>query len=158
MKNQSQQDIMQTSCRAHSSFITKHMRNSRRLRKIARLLLCIFFIVAGIGHFIMPDFYIKMMPPYLPIPYTLIYLSGLAEIGLGLIGLFPSASYWARAGMIWLLMAVFPANLHMALNPQLFPEFSPYGLLIRLPFQVFFILWVIFSFPSAKSDFTSKPT
>ncbi len=110
--------------------------------KIAmKYLLVLFFIAAGMNHFVHPAFYLKMMPPYLPWHAALVYLSGALEILLGALVLFPRFTQVAGFGLIALLVAVFPANVYMAQNSHLFPEFSPKALWIRLPFQLVFILW-----------------
>ena len=118
----------------------------KKFKTLARYLLGLFFIMAGIGHFYMPEFYLRMMPAYLPAPYFLIYLSGLIEIALGVCCFIQSRFKIAKWGMIALLIAVFPANIHMAMHPELFPEFPAFGLWIRLPFQAIFIAWVLFCF------------
>jgi uncharacterized membrane protein len=96
-------------------------------------------------HFIVPRTYQRIVPPYLPAPRALVYASGVAEIAGG-VGLMPRAS--RRLAGWWLiatLIAVFPANLEMALHPDRFPE-VPGGartLWARLPFQGVFIAWVL---------------
>jgi uncharacterized membrane protein len=111
------------------------------LKTALKLLLAIFFIGAGINHFRNPDFYLKMMPPYLPWHIALNYISGLFEVILGIMILIPKYRTIAAWGIIALLIAVFPANIHMALNPNLFPDINPALLYIRLPFQAVFIAW-----------------
>lgn len=101
----------------------------------------LWFLLAGLYHFINPAFYLRMMPPYLPGPLFLIYLSGFFEVALGLLLLIPKYTRLAAWGLIALLLAVFPANIHMALNPQLFPDLPPVALWLRLPLQVVFIAW-----------------
>lgn len=96
-------------------------------------------MLAGLYHFANPAFYLRMMPPYLPWPLTLIHLSGLFEAALGYLLLVPKYTRLAAWGLIALLVAVFPANIHMALNPQLFPELPPAALWLRLPLQVVLI-------------------
>ena len=81
------------------------------------------------------------MPPYLPWHRSLVLISGVAEIVLGAGLLSPRLQAVAAWGLIALLVAVFPANLHMAFNPNLFPEFSPAMLWIRLPLQGVLIAW-----------------
>ena len=107
----------------------------------ARLLAAIFFIAAGIGHFLIPAFYLAMMPPWLPAHQFLVQVSGVAEIvgGVGL--LMPRVRQAAGVGLILLLIAVFPANIEMLQNARAAgaPELA---LWIRLPFQVLFIWWV----------------
>ena len=81
------------------------------------------------------------MPPYVPWHAELVFISGVIEIGLGLLLLFRRTAALAAWGLIALLIAVFPANIHMALNPQLFPSANPIVLWVRLPFQAVFIAW-----------------
>ena len=102
------------------------------------------FVVAGLLHFLKPGFYLAIMPPWLPAPRELVYASGVAEIAGGLALL---SARTRRLGGWWLvatLIAVFPANIHMAVNPQDFPD-VPGGrasLLARLPVQGLFVAWV----------------
>ena len=114
---------------------------ARLPKRLALLALALFFVVAGINHFVNPDFYVAMMPPYLPAHLGLVYLSGAFEVIGGVAVLVPAARAKAGWGLVALLVAVFPANLHMALNPDLFPDLSPAALYIRLPFQALFIAW-----------------
>ena len=97
-------------------------------------------MLAGCLHFVFPAAYVKIMPPYLPAPLLLVYLSGLCEAALG-VGMFTRFAPWAAWGLIALLVAVFPANVHMALHPELTPKVSPAALWARLPFQAVFIAW-----------------
>jgi len=107
----------------------------KNIKSIFRWLLAIAFILAGINHFINPAFYLKMMPPVLPAPLFLIYLSGVLEIALGVLLLIPRFTRLAASGIIALLIAVYPANIYMAMNTNLFPEFTPTTLYMRLPLQ-----------------------
>jgi len=111
------------------------------LKSLARYLFAVGFIVAGLNHFLMTAFYVSIVPPYLPAPLALVIISGLAEIGLGALLLFQRWASLAAWGLIALLIAVFPANLHMALHPELYP-FAPAALLwLRLPLQAVLIAW-----------------
>ena len=111
------------------------------IKRILKFLLGIAFILAGVNHFLKPDFYLKMMPPVFPWHLFLVYLSGIFEIALGILLLIPKYTSLAAWGLIALLIAVFPANIYMAFNPQLFPEFSPLALYLRLPVQFVLIMW-----------------
>jgi uncharacterized membrane protein len=102
---------------------------------VVRVLFAAFFIVAGVTHFTNRDFFTAIVPPYLPWPEMLVYVSGVAEIVLGVMLLVPATMRLAAWGLIALLIAVFPANIHMAMNPQLYPDVSMAALLIRLPLQ-----------------------
>lgn len=84
-------------------------------------------------HFVRPDFYMKIMPPYLPFHLELVYLSGLFEIALGLLLLDPRFSRLAAWGIIALLIAIFPANIYVYRNQDLLPA-SPTA--SALPFQL----------------------
>lgn len=107
----------------------------------ARYLFAVFFIAAGVNHFVNPDFYVGIMPPYLPWHLALVYTSGIAEIVLGGMLFVRRWMNLAAWGLIALLIAVFPANVHMAMNPELYAPLSPVGLWIRLPIQGLLIAW-----------------
>ena len=113
------------------------------LKTACRLLLGVLFIAAGINHFWHRDFYVAMMPPYLPQPQALVVLSGLAEIALGALVLCRRWQRLAGWGLVALSVAVFPANVHMALHPALFSQFTQTGLWLRLPLQAVVIAWVV---------------
>ncbi len=110
-------------------------------RRFALLALAVFFVVAGANHFLNPDFYVPMMPPYLPAHLELVYLSGVFEIFGGILVLVPRVRAMAGWGLVALLMAIFPANIHMALSPEQFPELPVFAHYLRLPFQALFIAW-----------------
>lgn len=104
----------------------------------------IFYMFAGSMHFLRPDAYMPMMPPYLPWHLFLIYLSGLVEVLVGVGVLIPTTRRLAAWSAILLLIAVFPANIHIALhNVPVFGAEEGAGVLnwIRLPFQGVLILW-----------------
>ena len=113
----------------------------QRFKVVMKYLLVVLYVAAGINHFVNLDFYLKMMPPYLPWHLALVYISGVAEIVLGALVLFPRFTQLAGWGLIVLLIAVFPANVFMAQNPHLFPDISQTALLIRLPIQLLLIWW-----------------
>ena len=113
-----------------------------KLKTLSRYLLGGFFIAAGINHFWHTAFYLAIMPPWLPWHLALVSISGAAEIGLGALLLFSRWQVLAGWGLIALSLAVFPANIHMALHPELFPQFTPTGLWLRLPMQAVLITWI----------------
>ena len=119
------------------------MKPDSGLRIAARGALAIFFLLAGINHFLSPRIYLGMMPPWLPAPEVANVVSGVAEIAGGLGLLVPRFRKAAGWGLIALLVAVFPANLHVALQghmPGL--NVSPLILWLRLPLQPLLISWV----------------
>ena len=74
----------------------------------------IFYVIVGIKHFIEPEYFLSIVPPYLPYHLELVYISGLFEILFGLLILFPKYRYYGAIGLILLLIAVFPANIYLA--------------------------------------------
>ncbi|HTG34042.1 MAG TPA: MauE/DoxX family redox-associated membrane protein [Thermoanaerobaculia bacterium] len=113
----------------------------RRLRQGLKYLMAALYVLAGVNHFLNPALYLKIMPPYLPWPRFLVEVSGVCEIALGLLLLVPRCTRWAAWGLIALLIAVFPANLHMAVHPELYPEIPAAALWARLPLQAVLIAW-----------------
>ncbi len=112
-----------------------------RAQTLGRYAFGLAFIGAGANHFVNAAFYVAIMPPYLPWPLALVYLSGGAEMGLGALLLVQRWARWAAWGLIALLIAVFPANLHMALHTDLYPWAEPWALWLRLPLQAVLIAW-----------------
>ena len=121
-----------------------------RTKTAFKFLLAILMVGAGITHFVNPDFFLKIMPPYLPLHLVLVYLSGCFEIALGGLLLVPRFSRLAAWGIIALLIAVFPANIYLFQNQELLPA-SPMVHLLRLPLQIVFILWAYWFTRSNKS-------
>lgn len=111
------------------------------VRAVMRWLLAGLFVAAGVMHFVRPHVYVSIMPPYLPWHAPLVYVSGVCEVVLGALLLVPRVRRLAAWGLIALLVAVFPANVHMAMTPDLFPNIPPWVLYARLPLQGVFIAW-----------------
>jgi uncharacterized membrane protein len=113
-------------------------------KRVLLYVMGLFYVVAGTFHFLWPDFYVAIMPPYLPAHLELVYLSGLAEIVLGIAVLIPRYRVLAAWGLIALLIAVFPANIHAALhNIPMGGRTEGAGILnwVRLPLQLPLIAW-----------------
>ena len=129
-----------------------------RLGRIALIGLSVFFVLNGVNHFVNTDLYVSIMPLALHSPLALVYSSGIFEIlgGLGLLG--GRTRRLAGWGLIALLIAVFPANVEMALRSKEFADIASPGMLYaRLPFQFVFIAWVYFAAlwePFGSSDQT----
>ena len=109
--------------------------------------LAAFFVVAGALHFIRPRSYEAIMPPQLPMHREAVYVSGVAEILGGLAVLDERTRPAARWWLIALLAAVFPANVHMALNPEQIrgldlDRIPQWALWARLPLQAAAVVWV----------------
>ena len=102
------------------------------------------YIAAGINHFLHKDMYVSIMPPWLPKHLLLVYISGVAEIILGLLlipMLIRSIAAW---GIIVLLIAVFPANIQMAINYYQDHRSYFWLTILRLPLQFLLIWWAYF--------------
>jgi uncharacterized membrane protein len=108
----------------------------RIVKLVLKYALGLSFVAAGLNHFVDPDFYLKIMPPYLPWHLFLVYVSGLFEAVLGMALLIKRSTRSAAWGLMALLVAVYPANIHMALNHELYPEYNQAMLWVRLPIQV----------------------
>ena len=101
----------------------------------------LLYIAAGIFHFVRPQFYMRIMPAWLPWHSQLIYISGVAEIILGVLLIPVATRSLAAWGIIVLLVSVFPANIQMAIN--YWNKQNPYlwVALLRLPLQFVLIWW-----------------
>jgi uncharacterized membrane protein len=114
-----------------------------KAKTILRWVLTVFMVGAGINHFYNPSPYVGMMPSELPHPELLVQISGIAEIlgGLGLI--LPQTRRLTAWCLIALFVAIFPANLNMALNhlPLGTQSVPVWALWARLPLQVVLIVW-----------------
>jgi uncharacterized membrane protein len=116
------------------------------IRIALRWFLAAFFTAAGINHFRSPEMYLGMIPAWLPWPSALSAAAGAGEILGGVGVLVPRLRSAAGWGLIALLVAVFPANLHVALMGRM-PgfAFSPLTLWLRLPLQAVLVAWVYFA-------------
>jgi uncharacterized membrane protein len=116
-----------------------------------RRLFGVVFTLAGVLHFVRPRMYEAIMPDYLPAHRELVYASGLAEIAGGLATLHPATR---RAGSWWsiaTLVAVFPANVDMAIHADQYPDIpgGAAALYARLPLQALVIAW---AYAAGKDD------
>ena len=108
-------------------------------RRTGLWLMAALFVSAGTMHFLFPQVFFPIVPPFVPWPLVAIYLSGAAEVLLGLGLLVPPLSRPAAAGLCLLLVAVFPANVYHWLRglPPAPTWYHP----IRLPLQGVLIAW-----------------
>jgi uncharacterized membrane protein len=111
------------------------------VKTVVRWLLTIGFGIMGVLHFVAPAEFVRMIPSALPAKEWLNWIAGAGELA-GAIGLqIPRLRKAAAWGLVVLLVAVFPANVNMAVNhisPTMFPT-PPWRLWARLPFQALFI-------------------
>jgi uncharacterized membrane protein len=121
------------------------------LSVVGRYLLVAVMVGAGVAHFTHGELFAAMVPAYLPWPMALVLVSGVFELVLGL-GLLPVRTRRLAAyGLVALFIAVFPANIDMALHPEVglvgAPDWlahpSPLALWLRLPLQLLLIYWAL---------------
>ncbi len=120
-----------------------------KLQLRMRWVLSALLVTIGIAHFSHASIFASIVPPYLPYPLALVYVSGVIEIGLGVLLSIPRTQRFAAWSLIALFIAVFPANVHMALHPELeivgkpewMPQPSATAAWLRLPLQFVLIYW-----------------
>ena len=125
-----------------AGFVIVKARNMLTWKNLGLAVVFLWFMVGGVMHFVDPDFFVAIMPPWIGWHLEIVYISGVFEI-LGAIGiLLPRLRQLAGNCLILLVLCVTPANIHMWLNPQLFPDVPEAFLSIRLVVQVL-LLWCI---------------
>ena len=110
-----------------------------KIKTISIIIMSLFYIMAGTNHFINPDWYVRIVPPILPFKTVIVYISGILEIILGTLLIFPKTRFIAGWGLILLLVAVYPANIYVALTNGEAMDTTPLIAWGRLPFQFVFI-------------------
>ncbi len=111
------------------------------MKNLLLYVMVLFYVVAGFNHFINTRMYLKIMPSYVPYHQAMVYISGIMEILFALL-LLPSATRHASAWLIVvMLIAIFPANIQMAID--FWRRHNPYLWLaiLRLPLQLPLIYW-----------------
>ena len=113
----------------------------KTLKTVSRYIMSLFYVSVGINHFLNPEWFVKIVPPFLlEFDYQLVYLSGVCEVMFGLLILIPKARYYAAWGLILTLAAVFPANIYLAQTNGVAMDTTAAVAWYRLPFQTVFIL------------------
>ena len=102
----------------------------------------VWFMWGGITHFTNPDFFVAIMPPYLPRHLEIVYLSGALEVLFAAMLIPPATRQLAGNLLIALTIAVTPANIHMFMNPEQFPDVPEAFLSIRLVVQVLLLMLI----------------
>lgn len=119
-----------------------------RFKRPLRYVMGLFYVGAGVMHFVVPKAYARIVPPQLPRPLALVSLSGIAEIVLGIGVLLPRTRRRSAWGLVALLLAVFPANVHVATSDMMTERVPDWAggparmaAWARLPLQAVLILW-----------------
>ena len=111
----------------------------KKIKIASIILMSMFYVRFGVDHFLSPEWYLQIVPPYLPFPLELVYISGAFEILFGVMLLHPYTRTYAGWGLIFLLVAVFPANIYLAQTNGQAMGTSALVAWGRLPFQLLFI-------------------
>ncbi len=106
-----------------------------KIKSISLILMFLFYITAGIYHFINPEFYVRIVPPVLPYKFAIVYVTGFLEIILGSLLIFQNTRYIAGWGLIIFLLLVFPSNIYVAMTNGEAMGTSPFIAWGRLPLQ-----------------------
>ena len=93
-------------------FKSRTLTKTRHLKKFALIVCVILYVMAGVNHFWHPVFYLHIIPPYLPFPKAINYISGLLELLLGVLLIFKSTRFTSAIGIIVLLILFIPAHIY----------------------------------------------
>lgn len=115
------------------------MKNIARI--VLKYLLVAFFVLGGINHFLRPDFYLNIMPQWIPAHSFLVALSGATEIVAGVMLAIPRTSRWGAWFIIAHLVVFFAVHIDMIVNAERYPDMSAAALWVRLVMQFVFIGW-----------------
>ena len=121
------------------------VRKGKLQKSILIIISSIFYTIVGVKHFIEPDYFLSIIPPYLPFHIELVYISGFFEILFGLMILFPKYRYYGSIGLILLLIAVFPANIYLAQSKEAQEAIGASQQIViwRLPIQGI-LIWIAY--------------
>ncbi len=126
-------------------------------RAVGIAIVFVWFMFGGVSHFTDPDFFVAIMPPYVPYHLPIVYISGVFEIA-GAIGiLLPQTRRLAGLGLFVLTICVTPANIYMWQNPELYPDVPEAFLSIRLVVQCILLAVIWFSTRSKQGPVAESP-
>jgi len=123
------------------------------MKKFFFYFMALFYVGAGLNHFRNPEFYMQIMPPWLPWHYALVLLSGVAEIVVGILLVIPRTRRLGAWLTIALLLAIFPANIQMAIHYYRTANPGLWIAILRLPLQGLLIWW---AWLYTRRDYFSK--
>ncbi len=106
-----------------------------KIKTLSIIIMSLFYIGVGTNHIINPNWFVRIIPPILPFKIAIVYISGIFEIILGSLLIFPKTRFIAGWGLIILLLAVYPANIYVALTNGEAMDITPLIAWGRLPFQ-----------------------
>ena len=113
------------------------------IKFFSTIIMSVFYISVGLSHFTDPNWFLQIVPPYLPFKLELVYISGFFEILFGGMLLFKKTRFLAGWGLILLLLAVYPANIYLAQTNGAAMNTTPLVAWGRLPVQFIFV-WIAY--------------
>jgi uncharacterized membrane protein len=117
----------------------------QHFRYVGLLLVFLWFAIGGVAHFTATQAFVRIVPPYVPFPLAVVYVTGVIEL-LGAVTLWlPRWRRWVGTGLFIFTLCVTPANVYMWMNPQLFAPLSETLLEVRLILQVLLLACIWWS-------------
>ena len=132
--------------------LRKFHKAKNMLKKVFLYIMATVYVVAGIMHFMKPAPYLRMVETYLPAPLAMVYISGIAEILCGIGLMIPRTRRIAAFALILLLIAIFPANIYMAVAHDRWPDIPVWVLYARLPLQLL-LIWLANVYTKTSNTF-----
>ncbi|MGI8951588.1 MAG: DoxX family protein [Chitinophagaceae bacterium] len=123
-----------------------------KFKKIGVYLMAIFYVFAGVNHFLHPEFYLQIIPPYFPAHETLNKLAGIAEISGGVLLIFPGTRNFAAWQIILMLLIFFTVHIYMIQKAPMqlgSLTVTPFIAWLRIPLQFILIFWA-YNYTSSK--------
>lgn len=124
--------------------------NIRSLKIAGLVLVCAWFAIGGVAHFASTQEFVRIVPPYVPFPLAVVYLTGVFEVLAAVAVWVPRWRSVTGVVLFVFTICVTPANIYMSMNPQLFPNLSETVLTLRLVFQVFLLACIWWSTRDAQ--------
>ena len=120
------------------------MNQSLNIWSVLKIVFALFMVYAGVQHFIKPDFFVPFVPQFLPFKMAVVYVSGLFEIGFGMLLFFKKYAKMAALGIFVLLLLFLPIHIWDVISetPVIGSKTAAW---IRLPIQflLIFLIWKI---------------
>ena len=126
-------------------------------KAVLRYMLAIFFVFAGINHFVRPDFYINIMPDYLPLHRELVFLSGVTEIIAGVLVAIPATARWGAWLIVAHLVVFMTVHVHMVVHADRYADVPLGALYFRIVMQFVLIAWALWYTRPAKRVEATPP-
>lgn len=125
-------------------------------RMLGRVLVVVWFVLGGIGHFVLTDMFTSIVPPWVPFPREMVYFTGVCEIVGGLALLYKPLRHVAGLCLIALAICVTPVHIQMLIEADKYAAIGPLILWARLLFQPV-LIWIIWASTRRHLSATGGP-